>query len=268
MSACLGSQRTCEFESVSCCRDRNYWGYVYDVETGLYYLRSRYYKPECGRFLNADCFTCYNQFTYCNNSPVTLSDDNGTKPTDNHTLMPASYLVEHVKTMYEDEWLYNDTGDKREGFVDCIGVILYCVKLYFGGWITNKGKNRYKIKIDNRMVTIGQGTGSAITYNIKGHETQLRRNIIPTSTTDIENTLLPGMILYSSDLGHVGVYVGYYYDEESGKTYQHAVIHSPYKGQKVKIEEVTDSPFKYYAKYNYIDYNLTYKDTLPQEFIN
>ena len=23
-----------------------YRGYVYDVETGLYYLRSRYYKPE------------------------------------------------------------------------------------------------------------------------------------------------------------------------------------------------------------------------------
>ena len=31
-----------------------YRGYVYDVETGLYYLKSRYYKPENGRFLNAD----------------------------------------------------------------------------------------------------------------------------------------------------------------------------------------------------------------------
>ena len=31
-----------------------YRGYVYDEETGLYYLRSRYYNPEWARFLNAD----------------------------------------------------------------------------------------------------------------------------------------------------------------------------------------------------------------------
>ena len=31
-----------------------YRGYVYDEETGLYYLRSRYYDPEWGRFINAD----------------------------------------------------------------------------------------------------------------------------------------------------------------------------------------------------------------------
>ena len=33
-----------------CIRDR----YYYDVETGLYYLQSRYYNPEWGRFINAD----------------------------------------------------------------------------------------------------------------------------------------------------------------------------------------------------------------------
>ena len=31
-----------------------YRGYVYDTETGLYYLQSRYYDPLTGRFLNAD----------------------------------------------------------------------------------------------------------------------------------------------------------------------------------------------------------------------
>ena len=31
-----------------------YRGYVYDEETGLYHLRSRYYNPERARFLNAD----------------------------------------------------------------------------------------------------------------------------------------------------------------------------------------------------------------------
>ena len=33
-----------------------YRGYIYDTETGLYYLRSRYYDPEVGRFLNAEIF--------------------------------------------------------------------------------------------------------------------------------------------------------------------------------------------------------------------
>ena len=31
-----------------------YRGYVYDTETGLYYLGSRYYNPTWGRFVNAD----------------------------------------------------------------------------------------------------------------------------------------------------------------------------------------------------------------------
>ena len=34
-----------------------YRGYVYDDETGLYYLQSRYYDPVTGRFLNADSYT-------------------------------------------------------------------------------------------------------------------------------------------------------------------------------------------------------------------
>lgn len=31
-----------------------YHGYVYDEETGWYYLSSRYYNPEVGRYLSAD----------------------------------------------------------------------------------------------------------------------------------------------------------------------------------------------------------------------
>ena len=31
-----------------------YRGYIYDNETGFYYLQTRYYDPEIGRFINAD----------------------------------------------------------------------------------------------------------------------------------------------------------------------------------------------------------------------
>ena len=61
-----------------------YRGYVYDEDSGLYYLRSRYYDPELGRFLNADNYIGrilmlgqHNQFSYCANMPVGLQDGNG-----------------------------------------------------------------------------------------------------------------------------------------------------------------------------------------------
>ncbi len=65
-----------------------YRGYVYDSETGLYYLQSRYYNPEIGRFLNADSVDyigysdsalSYNMFAYCENNGVNCKDCTGRK---------------------------------------------------------------------------------------------------------------------------------------------------------------------------------------------
>ncbi len=63
-----------------------YRGYYYDSETGYYYLNSRYYDPETGRFLNADSLvstsdlTGLNMFAYCGNNPVNMSDSSGQLP--------------------------------------------------------------------------------------------------------------------------------------------------------------------------------------------
>ena len=55
-----------------------YRGYVYDEETGLYYLRSRYYAALQHRFLNSDSYLYdKNLYTYCNNFPVTQIDPCG-----------------------------------------------------------------------------------------------------------------------------------------------------------------------------------------------
>lgn len=61
-----------------------YRGYVYDQETGLYYLRSRYYDPNMGRFINGDVFVSTgqgllgnNMFAYCLNNPVFYVDLSG-----------------------------------------------------------------------------------------------------------------------------------------------------------------------------------------------
>jgi len=54
-----------------------YRGYVYAVETGLYYLKSRYYNPVWQRFVNADSILVNNLFAYCCNSPCTHYDPEG-----------------------------------------------------------------------------------------------------------------------------------------------------------------------------------------------
>ncbi len=64
-----------------------YRGYNYDYTTGLYYLQSRYYNPEWGRFLNVDdtniLFASHgetlgaNLFAYCGNNPVNYADYTG-----------------------------------------------------------------------------------------------------------------------------------------------------------------------------------------------
>ena len=59
-----------------------YRGYIYDEETGLYYLRSRYYNPVVGRFVNEDGaiipgLLSTNMFAYCSNNPLSMVDTSG-----------------------------------------------------------------------------------------------------------------------------------------------------------------------------------------------
>ena len=64
-----------------------YRSYYYDEETGLYYLNSRYYDPQIGRFINADNISTLdvtqialnglNLYAYCLNNPVNETDENG-----------------------------------------------------------------------------------------------------------------------------------------------------------------------------------------------
>ncbi len=61
-----------------------YRSYVYDEETELYYLQSRYYDPEICRFICADKYpatgqdlTGNNMFAYCGNNPVIRVDNSG-----------------------------------------------------------------------------------------------------------------------------------------------------------------------------------------------
>jgi RHS repeat-associated protein len=74
-------------ENIGSINPYRYRGYYFDAETNLYYLKSRYYDPETGRFISADAIGILdttkehinglNLYAYCLNNLVSMFDENG-----------------------------------------------------------------------------------------------------------------------------------------------------------------------------------------------
>jgi len=82
-------------------------GRRYDEETGLYYYRARYYKPEIGRFLNPDPIGYYaglNLYTYCGNNPLNWID-------------PWGLLLEEVWSDIEERGRHKDKAIHYKQFI-------------------------------------------------------------------------------------------------------------------------------------------------------
>ena len=119
-----------------------YRGYVWDKDTDLYYLRSRYYSASVSRFINSDTALTStsistNIWYYCNNNPVCLLDDDGFDPwgkiapdwgyihraVQDH-LAQRYHLHTEVSVVYTDKDTKKDTKEVREGRIDllaCVG---------------------------------------------------------------------------------------------------------------------------------------------------
>ena len=118
-----------------------YRGYVFDEETGLYYLRSRYYNPRWGRFVNADTIVTNNLFLYCLNSPNVQIDSSGCSSTSAlfSTVLcdnggGASRYNRQKAVDYAREW-YDDRNNEFYSYSDlsgdCTNFTSQC--LYAGG---------------------------------------------------------------------------------------------------------------------------------------
>jgi len=96
-----------------------YRSYYYDCETHLYYLLSRYYDPEVGRFISEDNkefiknigidLEEYNLYSYCYNNPVNMVDENG------HFGTPIQWICAVIGGVAG--WYFGDYVARKFGFV-------------------------------------------------------------------------------------------------------------------------------------------------------
>ena len=86
-----------------------YRGEYTDSESGLLYLRNRYYDASSGRFISEDFIEDgINWYLYCTNNPITFVDPLGLIP----TAKEAALMAEHIYNVTKDE--YNES--LGEGF--------------------------------------------------------------------------------------------------------------------------------------------------------
>ena len=133
-----------------------YRGYVYDTETELYYLQSRYYNPEWGRFINADALVSTgqgllgnNMFAYCLNNPSNRIDVGG-----------SSSIAIKGK---------NDIGPNIQaldggGSVGLLVIVVVALSTVITSSATSKTKTEHKALIDAAVQIEASSEGSHTVY--------------------------------------------------------------------------------------------------------
>ena len=143
-------------DSVGVKNSYRYRGYRYDTETGLYYLQSRYYNAEWGRFINADGILgrtgqllSHNVFCYCNNDPVNNKDDNG-------------FMCSRATRMSDDG------GSVSVAFAGTVGYAMHPThKAYVNNNKNNNKKNKSYLSSKNNES--GDNYTTSIGFTFGGH---------------------------------------------------------------------------------------------------
>ena len=169
-----------------------YRGYYYDIETGYYYLNSRYYSPQLHRFISADGYyytrtgvLSHNLFAYCNNNPILFIDNNATGPILNWIVNMIDRYI-GFKNETTDKVVPSSAKTIKEGterFVKAQENAKSDYTTYVANVINNKSKvvnkppqKKYINKdLEKRLKTNGHGAKWA--YNTLSAQLLLCRNI-------------------------------------------------------------------------------------------
>jgi RHS repeat-associated protein len=91
---------------------RGRFGYIYDKETALYFLQSRYYDPQIGRFTTKDRFEGFderplsqNPYVYCENDPINNVDPDGQWGSEVHNAMTYGMALKAGFSKGDAMWL-------------------------------------------------------------------------------------------------------------------------------------------------------------------
>ena len=191
-----------------------YRGYVYDEETGLYYLQSRYYDPTTGRFISADTLLStgqgvlgHNAFAYCRDNPSSCFDPEGKEDED---VNDNVYIIYTNYSSEENDG--NDAGDFTEQakyYAEITGcpeenmIAIQTVDDFIEAWnikIGNAAGSVYIFSHGNGMSLIflhGEGI-SATGYNKKGEAIDAIR--------DLSRKCIHDLYLMSCNSGHRDLY--------------------------------------------------------------
>ena len=231
-----------------------YRSYVLDEETGLYYLRSRYYNPSMCKFINSDSLLSANLFAYCNNHPVLCVDSNGTRPSFATMCLReygSSYLSPSQQT--PEAVLKKGQRGKNEGKIPVGYLLAYLDQMVaMGDWKYADGKMAWKAVDCVGMLRIAyQQYSQKLAKNTSSWVGGVRSAAIKAGfecrpVDGNEGELIPGMAIYWYDpdnknedgeprpWDHIGIYIGSYRDPLTGIFYTDAVIEASSGGKKVK----------------------------------
>ncbi|QDH21619.1 RHS repeat-associated core domain-containing protein [Saccharibacillus brassicae] len=224
-----------------------YSGEFWDADTGLQYLRSRWYDPSIGRFIQEDTFEGYvnrpsslNPYSYVENNPLKYLDPSGHAivpgTTDYgkfaHRMVETIFRFQHVPVMQNgtpltEKFIYDvNKAEGKNGFADMIlkrtGRPAEVYELKPGGW-SNPANSEYE-----------QGKKQLQGYVNAINSSSRNRANFPNLSVKGTSWDPDGMLLPSPNKGKaIKLYT--YYDRAPGMVYYNE-INSPTKGTPVNVK--------------------------------
>lgn len=187
-----------------------YRGYNYDFTTGLYYLQSRYYNPEWGRFINCDDTNILlatqgetlgaNMFAYCGNNPVNYVDPTGRDSSSSDLIQGSVSVIVSLILFYKMGYVDIFEGGQDAFFdydIDSYNLTYFRIAYYM-----EKDK-RYHI----RKLIFGLTSSWSSYFNAEKTMLSVFRNSMSKAASDQANALMkPGSGQWSA--GGVAIVLG------------------------------------------------------------